>query len=112
MKKAGKNIENARKKVEARPYKLAEAAEADQEGAFVKFDETVELVVNLGVDPKHSDQMVRGTVVLPNGLGKTKRVLVIAGGEKFARRRKPARNSSAAKTWCRRFRKAGPISTR
>ena len=49
---------------------------------FVKFDETVELVVNLGVDPKHSDQMVRGTVVLPHGLGKSKRVLVIATGEK------------------------------
>ena len=49
---------------------------------FAKFDETVELVMNLGVDPKHSDQMVRGTVVLPHGLGKSKRVLVIASGEK------------------------------
>jgi large subunit ribosomal protein L1 len=48
----------------------------------VKFDETVELVLNLGVDPKQSDQMVRGTVVLPHGLGKSKRVLVIASGEK------------------------------
>jgi len=49
---------------------------------FVKFDETVELVLNLGVDPKQSDQMVRGTVVLPHGLGKSKRVLVIASGDK------------------------------
>src|ERR1041385_3818276 len=49
---------------------------------FAKFDETVDLVLNLGVDPKHSDQMVRGTVVLPHGLGKSKRVLVIASGEK------------------------------
>jgi len=49
---------------------------------FAKFNETVELIINLGVDPKHSDQVVRGTVVLPNGLGKSKRVLVIAGGEK------------------------------
>ena len=48
----------------------------------MKFDETVELVLNLGVDPKQSDQMVRGTVVLPHGLGKSKRVLVIASGEK------------------------------
>jgi large subunit ribosomal protein L1 len=48
----------------------------------VRFDETVEVVINLGVDPKHSDQMVRGTVVLPHGLGKSKRVLVIASGEK------------------------------
>ena len=48
----------------------------------MKFDETVELVLNIGVDPKQSDQMVRGTVVLPHGLGKSKRVLVIAGGDK------------------------------
>jgi large subunit ribosomal protein L1 len=80
--KPGKKIEVARKLVEARPYTLAEAAAVLKKAHFAKFDETVELVVNLGVDPKHSDQMVRGTVVLPNGLGKSKRVLVIAGGEK------------------------------
>src|SRR3989442_1955785 len=80
--KVGKNPEKARKQVEARPYRLAEAAEVLKKAHFAKFDETVELVVNLGVDPKHSDQMVRGTVVLPHGLGKSKRVLVIAGGEK------------------------------
>src|SRR5579864_4660800 len=80
--RAGKNIVNARKKVEARPYKLGEAAETVKAAHFAKFDETVELVINLGVDPKHSDQMVRGTVVLPHGLGKSKRVLVIASGEK------------------------------
>jgi large subunit ribosomal protein L1 len=51
--------------------------------AFAKFDETVELAMRLGVDPKHADQMVRGTVVLPHGAGKTKRVAVIAGGEKI-----------------------------
>src|SRR3989475_12589175 len=80
--KVGKNTEKARKQVEARPYRLAEAAEVLKKAHFAKFDETVELVVNLGVDPKHSDQMVRGTVVLPHGLGKSKRVLVIAGGAK------------------------------
>jgi len=80
--KPGKKTTNARKLVEARPHSLAEAAAVLKKAHFVKFDETVELVVNLGVDPKHSDQMVRGTVVLPNGLGKSKRVLVIAGGEK------------------------------
>ncbi len=80
--RVGKNIRNAKKQVEARPYKLAEAAELLKKVHFAKFDETVELVVNLGVDPKHSDQMVRGTVVLPHGLGKSKRVLVIASGEK------------------------------
>ena len=82
MKKSGKNVENARKKVEARPYKLAEASELIKKTHHTKFNETVELAINLGVDPKHSDQVVRGTVVLPNGLGKTVRVLVIAGGDK------------------------------
>jgi large subunit ribosomal protein L1 len=80
--KLGKNIVAARKKVEPRIYKLGEAAETLKGAHYAKFDETVELVVNLGVDPKHSDQMVRGTVVLPNGLGKSKRVLVIASGDK------------------------------
>src|SRR5690348_3926221 len=80
--KGGKKIENARKLVEARAYKLGEAAELLKKAHFAKFDETVELAINLGVDSKQSDQMVRGTVVLPHGLGKSKRVLVIAGGEK------------------------------
>ena len=78
----GKNIDRARKLMEARPYPLEEAAELLRKVHFVKFNETVELVLNLGVDPKQSDQMVRGTVVLPHGLGKSKRVLVIASGEK------------------------------
>lgn len=80
--KGGKKIENARKLVEARAYKLGEAADLLKKAHFAKFDETVELAINLGVDSKQSDQMVRGTVVLPHGLGKSKRVLVIAGGEK------------------------------
>lgn len=80
--KPGKKVEAARKQVEARPYRLLEAAETLKKAHFAKFDESVELAVNLGVDPKHSDQVVRGTVVLPHGLGKSKRVLVIAGGEK------------------------------
>ena len=81
-KKSGKHVENARKKVEARPYKLADAAELIKKTHHTKFNETVELAINLGVDPKHSDQVVRGTVVLPHGLGKAVRVLVLAGGEK------------------------------
>lgn len=78
----GKNIDRARKQVEPRLYRLTEAAELLKKLHFVKFNETVELVVNLGVDAKQSDQMVRGTVVLPHGLGTSKRVLVIASGEK------------------------------
>jgi large subunit ribosomal protein L1 len=81
--KAGKKIENARKQVEQRAYKLPEAAALLKQVHFAKFDETVELAINLGVDPKHSDQIVRGTVVLPHGLGKAVRVVVIASGEKM-----------------------------
>ena len=68
--------------MEARPYKLEDAVELIKKTHHTKFDETVELAINLGVDPKHSDQVVRGTVVLPNGLGKSVRVLVIASGDK------------------------------
>jgi large subunit ribosomal protein L1 len=82
MRKAGKKFEAASKQVEARPYSLNEAVPLVQKIKFAKFDETVELHVRLGVDPKHADQMVRGTVVLPNGLGKSKKVLVIASGDK------------------------------
>jgi large subunit ribosomal protein L1 len=80
--KVGKNVEKARKQVEARPYAIADAVPLLQKVKFAKFDETVEVTLRLGVDPKHADQMVRGTVVLPHGLGKTKKVLVIATGEK------------------------------
>jgi len=83
MKKAGKNVEKARKAIEQRPYKIEDAVPLLQKVKFAKFDETVEITLRLGVDPKHADQMVRGTVVLPHGLGKSKKVLVIAGGDKF-----------------------------
>src|SRR5947208_13931530 len=82
MKKAGKNITKARQAVEARPYQLNDAVPLLQKVKFAKFDETVEISMRLGVDPKHADQMVRGTVVLPHGLGKSKRVAAIASGEK------------------------------
>ena len=78
----GKQFEAAKARVDERPYTLEEALPLVKQIKFAKFDETVELTVRLGVDPKHADQMVRGTVVLPHGLGKSKRVLVIAGAEK------------------------------
>jgi len=81
--KTGKKFAAASAKVQARPYGLEEAVTLVQEIKFAKFDETVEVHMRLGVDPKHADQMVRGTIVLPNGLGKSKRVLVIASGEKL-----------------------------
>jgi large subunit ribosomal protein L1 len=80
---AGKKYRAAAEKVESqRRYQLREAVELAKEIAFAKFDETIELTMVLGVDPRKADQMVRGTVVLPHGLGKTKRVLVIASAEK------------------------------
>src|ERR671934_1870559 len=82
MRKPGKNIDKARKAIESRPYQLKDAVPLLQKIKYAKFDETVEVTLRLGVDPKHADQMVRGTVVLPHGLGKSKKVLVIAGGEK------------------------------
>jgi large subunit ribosomal protein L1 len=79
----GKQIRNAKEKVDrSRAYPLDEALALLKEGAFAKFDESVEVSIRLGVDPRKADQMIRGAVVLPNGLGKTVRVLVFAKGEK------------------------------
>src|SRR5437870_10414889 len=80
--KTGKHYQAASKQVEARPYPLEEAIPLLQKIKYAKFDETVEVHLRLGVDPKHADQMVRGTVVMPNGLGKSKKVLVIAGADR------------------------------
>ena len=71
MQREGKNIAKARSQVERRPYKIEDAVPLLQKIKFAKFDETVEVAMRLGVDPKHADQMVRGTVVLPHGLGKS-----------------------------------------
>ena len=82
MARHGKKFTAAAAQVEARSYTFEEAMPLLQKVKFAKFDETVEVAMRLGVDPKHADQMVRGTVVLPHGLGKSKRVLVIAGADK------------------------------
>ena len=78
----GKKYRAVAHKIEKRPYALSEAIPFLQENKISRFDETVEVHLNLGVDPRHADQMVRGTVVLPHGLGISKKVLVIASGEK------------------------------
>ena len=83
MARHGKKYDAARKSVPTDPQELPAAIGAVRRASFAKFDETVEMSLRLGVDPKHADQMVRGTVVLPHGIGKTKRVLVIVGGEKL-----------------------------
>jgi large subunit ribosomal protein L1 len=94
MRTRGKKYEAAKKQVPERLHTLEEAVPLLQKVKFTKFDETVELAVRLGVDPKHSDQMVRGTVVLPHGLGKSKKVLVIAGADK----QREAREAGADET--------------
>jgi large subunit ribosomal protein L1 len=85
MGRVGKKYAKAREAVAVKPhYPLPEAVAAVAKHAFAKFDETVEVALRLGVDPKHADQMVRGTVILPHGLGgKAKKVLVVASGEKL-----------------------------
>jgi large subunit ribosomal protein L1 len=78
----GKNYKRSKELVEKPEYSLEEAISLVKKLSFVKFDESVDISLRLGVDPKHSDQMVRGTIVLPHGIGKTKTVCVIASGEK------------------------------
>ncbi len=83
MPKHGKKYRSAAAPIERRPYPLAEAVSLAKQGGTASFDETMELAVRLGVDPRHADQMVRGTVVLPHGTGRSLRVLVFASGEKI-----------------------------
>src|SRR5512136_410969 len=91
MARVGKKYTKSKAAVEPKRYPLEEAVALLKKVAYAKFDETVEVAMKLGVDPKHADQMVRGTVVLPNGLGKSKRVVVITSGEKV----KEAREAGA-----------------
>jgi large subunit ribosomal protein L1 len=91
MARVGKNYTKAKAAVEPKRYSLEEAVALLKKVSYAKFDETVEVAMKLGVDPKHADQMVRGTVVLPNGLGKSKKVAVIASGDKV----KDARDAGA-----------------
>jgi large subunit ribosomal protein L1 len=82
MARHGKKFTAAAAQVQGRTYSIEEAIPLIQKVKYAKFDETVEIAMRLGADPKHADQMVRGTVVLPHGLGKSKRVLAIAGTDK------------------------------
>ena len=82
MGNSGKKYAAAKAKLEPRPYALADAVRLVRELKYARFDESVDIAMLLGVNPKHADQMVRGTVVLPHGTGKSKRVAVIASGDK------------------------------
>jgi len=111
MKTHGKKFNAAAKARELDTrYQPRQALEIVKGAAFAKFDETVEIAVRLGVDPRHADQVVRGTVVLPAGTGKSVRVLVIAAGDK-AREAQDAGADFVASNSSRRSRKAGWIST-
>ncbi len=83
MAKRGKSYQKSKALVEKPEYALEEAISLVKKMSFVKFDESVDISMRLGVDPKHSDQMVRGTIVLPHGTGKSKTICVIASGEKI-----------------------------
>lgn len=83
MGKHGKSYLKSVETIEPRPYPLGEAVQLAKEGGFAKFDETMEMALRLGVDPRHADQMVRGTVALPHGTGRELRLLVFASGEKI-----------------------------
>ena len=112
MTKIGKQFAAAKAKVEQGPYTLDEGLPLLKSLTFAKFDETVEMAMRLGVNPKHADQMVRGTVLLPHGLGRTKNVVVIAGptGRRKRGRRAPIR--WAARSWWRKSPAGGSTSTR
>ena len=114
MKKVGKeHREGTRRRSRRKSYVLQDAVPLLQKIKFAKFDETVDLTMRLGVDPKHADQMVRGTVVLPHGLGKSKKVLVIATRRKSPRGRgRRRRYRRRRRAWWRRSRrKTGPTTT-
>lgn len=83
MARPGRKYSDAKAAVEDRTHGLEEALARVKDGSFAKFDETVEIAIRLGVNPRHADQMVRGTVVLPHGTGRNVRVLVFASGEKL-----------------------------
>lgn len=83
MAKRGKKYNQSKELREKEEYSLDESVSLVKKLSYVKFDETVDISFRLGVNPKHSDQMVRGTIVLPHGTGKTKKVCVIASGEKI-----------------------------
>ena len=100
MAQSAKRIDKAREGIDrVKLYPLDEAVKLVKERANAKFDETVEIAMNLGVDPKHADQMVRGVVKLPNGTGRTVRVASSPAAPRPTKPRRPAPTWSAPRTW-------------
>jgi len=108
MSKSTRKHGDAMSKVDrTKQYPLKAAVGVVKESSYAKFDETVDVAVRLGVDPRHADQMVRGAVVLPNGLGKDVRVLVLQRARRKKKRLMQVLTMLALKIWWQRFRKAG-----
>ncbi len=112
MAKIGKRIAKAREGIDREKlYDLSEAVSLLKDRASAKFDETIEVAMNLGVDPRHADQMVRGVVNLPNGTGRTVRVAVFARGDKAEEARAAGADIVGAEDSSRRSRAARSTST-
>ncbi len=112
MAQIGKRLKAAQEAVDrAKPYPLPEAIKLLKQNAKAKFDETIEMSMNLGIDPRHADQMVRGLLSLPNGTGKSVRVACSPADPRPRRLRPRAPTWSAPRTWPRRCRAATSIST-
>ena len=108
MAKIAKKYAEAIKKVDReKRYDMEEALDLLPQMTYAKFDETVEIALRLGVDPRHSDQMVRGSVALPNGLGKKVRVLFLPRGRKKKRLKKLVQISLELRSLSRKYKKAG-----
>jgi len=113
MPNRGKKYIESREAISAGEYDGFEAAvKMTLDSSYAKFDETVDLAVRLGVDPRHADQMVRGSVILPNGTGKEVKVLVFAKGEKEKKHWMQVPNLWEMTTWWRRSRTAGLVLTK
>lgn len=106
----GKKFKESLAKVSKPEYSLEEASALVKDATFAKFDESVEIALCLGVDPKRADQMVRGTTVLPHGTGKKIRILVIAKGEKERELRRLGQILLAVRIFCRKSKTGGWIS--
>lgn len=103
---AGKKYQKAKEEVgEDRRFSIEEAIGLVKKVKFANFDETVEVAMRLGVNPKHADQMVRGTVVLPHGLGKSRTVLVIASGEKVKEAEEAGADMVGGEEWVEKIQK-------